>query len=188
MPPPDTTQLLLASRAGDRQAFDSLFALIYDELRRIASYRLRRHGAGETVSTTVLVHETYLRLVDQTSAAAADRAHFLALASRAMRFILVDHARAAAAQKRGGGAPAVTLEAVELPAANQLAGNLLALDQALDRLREFSERQCQLVEYRFFGGLNYEEIADVMGTSVRTVKRDWTRARAWLYTYMQTAA
>jgi RNA polymerase sigma factor (TIGR02999 family) len=105
-----------------------------------------------------------------------------------MRFILVDHARAAAAQKRGGGARALSLDAVELPSGGELAGNLLALDQALERLREFSERQCQLVEYRFFGGLNYEEIADVMGTSVRTVKRDWTRARAWLYTYMQTAA
>jgi RNA polymerase sigma factor (TIGR02999 family) len=183
---PETTQLLLASRAGDREAFDRLFGRVYDELRQIAHQRLLRHRPGHTLSTTVLVHEAYLKLVDQARAEVQDRAHFLALASRAMRFILVDHARAQAAQKRGGGEQPVPLDAVQIAAREPIA-DMLALDEALERLGRFSERQSQLVEYRFFGGLSYEEIAEVTGTSVRTVKRDWTRARTWLYSYMRGA-
>lgn len=177
----DTTRLLLAARDGDREAFDRLYARVYDELRRIARQRLRRHRSGETLDTTALVHEAYLKLVGNASA--TDRAHFLALASRAMRFILVDHARARAVQKRGGGKAAIPLHDVQV-AADQPAPDLLALDDALERLHRVSDRQGRLVEYRFFGGLSYDEIAEVMGVSVRTVKRDWTRARTWLYTYM----
>lgn len=182
--PPDGSQLLRAARAGDREAFDHLFALAYDELRKAAHQRLRRQRAGETLSTTALVHEAYLRLVDQSRAQWVDRAHFLALASRAMRFVLVDHVRARTARKRGGDAEVVPLDEVQL-AAEGKASDLLALHEALERLAGFSARLAQLVEYRFFGGLTYDEIAEVTGTSVPTVKRDWTRARAWLFQAMQ---
>jgi RNA polymerase sigma factor (TIGR02999 family) len=186
-PDPETTRLLAAARGGDREAFDLLYSRVYAELREIAHRRLRRHRPGETLSTTALVHEAYLRLVDQAGAGASDRAHFLALASRAMRFVLVDHARAQQAQKRGGGQQDIPLEAVQV-AGDRSAPDLVALDDALERLRRFSDRQCQLVEYRFFGGMTYEEIAEVMDVSLRTVKRDWTKARTWLYTYMQPPA
>jgi RNA polymerase sigma factor (TIGR02999 family) len=180
----DTSRLLVAARDGDREAFDRLYERVYAQLRQIAHQRLRRHRPGETLNTTALVHEAYLRLVDQAGAGAADRAHFLALASRAMRFILVDHARARSVRKRGGGQDDLPLDQVQV-AADEPVGDLLTLDDALERLRGFSDRQGQLVEYRFFGGMNYEEIAEVMGVSVRTVKRDWTRARTWLYAYMR---
>jgi RNA polymerase sigma factor (TIGR02999 family) len=184
-PADETTRLLVAARGGDREAFDLLYSRVYAELRQIAHQRLRRHRPGDTLNTTALVHEAYLRLVDQAGAGASDRAHFLALASRAMRFILVDYARARQVQKRGGGQADVPLDLVQVAGAQPVA-DLVALDDAMNRLRRLSNRQCQLVEYRFFGGLSYDEIADVMGVSVRTVKRDWTKARTWLYTYMQS--
>jgi len=179
----DTTQLLQEARGGDRRAFDALFAHVYDDLRRIAHQRLFRQGRSETLSTTGLVHETYLRLVDQSRAGWQDRAHFFALASRAMRFILVDYARARSAKKRGGGA-VMDVDAAEL-AADERAGELVDLDEALATLYRASERLGRVVEYRFFGGLSYEEIAEVTGCSVPTAKRDWGRARAWLYRTMQ---
>jgi RNA polymerase sigma factor (TIGR02999 family) len=182
----DTTQLLREARAGDRAAFDQLFERVYEELRRIAHQRLQRHRRGETLSTTALVNEAYLRLVDQGGVEVRDRAHFFALASRAMRFILVDYARAQAAQKRGGGVAAVPLDAVQV-AADERAADVLALHEALDALALRSERLSRMVEYRFFGGLSYDEIAEVVGCSVPTVKRDWGRARAWLYQSMRTA-
>lgn len=165
---------------------DALFTRVYDELRRIAHQRLRQYRPGDTLNTTGLVHETYAKLVDQAMASPKDRAHFLALASRAMRFIVIDHARAQQAHKRGGGQAAMPIDAIELAAVDP-APDLLALDRALDRLRDLSERQSQIVEYRFFGGLSYEEIGEVTGRSVSTVKRDWVRARTWLYTYLQDA-
>ncbi len=180
----DTMQLLLDVRAGDRDAFDCLFAQVYDELRRIAHQRLLGHHPGETLNTTALVHEVYLRLVDQTKAQWHDRAHFFALAARAMRFILVDYARKQSAQKRGGGQADVPLDLVQV-AADERAADLLRLDKALERLAQVSERLSRLVEYRFFGGLSYEEIAEVTGHSVPTAKRDWSRARSWLYRFMQ---
>ena len=183
-PYPETTRLLVAVRGGDRDAFDALFARVYAELREIAHQRLRIHQSGDTLNTTALVHEAYLKLAGP-GADVADRAHFLALASRAMRFILVDHARARLMQKRGGGQRDVPLELVQV-ATDEPVADLLVLNDAMERLRRMSDRQCQLVEYRFFGGLNYEEIAEVMGVSVRTVKREWVKARTWLYTYMQT--
>jgi RNA polymerase sigma factor (TIGR02999 family) len=185
--PSDTTQLLRSAGQGSREAFDRLFAHVYEELRHIAHHRLRRHRPGETLGTTGLVHEAYLKLVDQTRLEPRDRAHFLALASRAMRFILVDYARAQRMQKRGGGVVPVPLEAVQV-AAEGRAFDLVALDQALERLDGHDERLSRLVEYRFFGGLSYEEVAQVTGLSLRTVKRDWSRARTWLYTFMAAGA
>lgn len=184
--PAETTQLLRQARSGSREAFDRLFAQVYEELRRIAHRRLRQFRPGETLDTTGLVHEVYLRLVDQTGVESADRSHFLALASRAMRFIVVDYARSRSRRKRDAGGAAVPLETVQL-AASQRASDLLALDEALEALGRSSERLCRLVEYRFFGGLSYDEIAEVTGRSVPTVKRDWSLARAWLHRSMRTA-
>ncbi len=182
--PSSTTELVLASRAGDRRAFDRLFVHLYDDLRQAAHHRLLRQRVGETLSTTALVHEAYLRLVDQSSLGWADRAHFLALASRAMRFVLIDYVRERSAQKRGGAAEIVPLDAVQL-AAEERAADLLVLNEALEQLASYSTRLAELVEYRFFGGLTYEEIAEATGLSVPTVKRDWVRARAWLFRAMQ---
>ena len=183
---PDTTQLLLDARAGEPDSFDRLFSHLYAALRQIARQRLRRHGAGRTMGTTALVHESYLRLVDQSRAGLQDRKHFYAVASRAMHSILVDYARERSAQKRGGGAPDVPLDAVQV-AADDRAVDVLELADALERLAAFDRRLSDIVQYRFFGGLTFEEIADTTGLSVPTVKRDWARARAWLYRAMQTA-
>ncbi len=184
------TQLLQEAREGRREAFDEVFPLVYDELRRIAHQRLMKHRPGRTLDTTALVHEAYLKLVDQTKAGWQDRAHFFALASRAMRFILIDYARRRAAQKRGGRQEGAPFDAVQVAvgerAADERAADLLTLNQALEALTKVSERQGRLVEYRFFGGLTYEEIAEVTGRSVPTVKRDWQRARTWLYHAMQS--
>ncbi|HEU4628622.1 MAG TPA: ECF-type sigma factor [Gemmatimonadaceae bacterium] len=183
---PDTTQLLLDARAGDRAAFDRLFAHVYDALREIAHHRLARYRPGETLATTALVHEAYLRLVDQARVDVRDRSHFLALASRAMRFVLVDYARAHTAQKRGGRERDLPLAAVQV-AADERADDLLALAEAVERLAAVSPRLGDVVEYRFFGGLTFDEIAETTGLSVPTVKRDWARARTWLYRSMQPA-
>lgn len=158
--------------------------LVYDELRCVAHQRLVGYRPGDTLNTTALVHEAYLKLVNQQDVDWKDRAHFFALASRAMRFILVDYARARTAEKRGGPRPDVSLDAVQI-AAEESTTELLALNEALGRLAESSERLSLLVEYRFFGGLTYEEIAEVTGWSLRTVKRDWRRARAWLHHTME---
>lgn len=180
----ETAQLLRDARTGNREAFDRLFAQVYGELRAIAHQRLRRFRPGETLDTTGLVHEAYLKLVDQTGVGPEDRAHFLALASRAMRFIVVDYARTRSRRKRGGGDALLPLDTIQL-AAVQRASDLIALDEALDSLARSSERLSRLVEYRFFGGLSYDEIAQVTGRSVPTVKRDWSLARAWLHRAMQ---
>jgi RNA polymerase sigma factor (TIGR02999 family) len=183
----DSTQLLLAAGNGDRKAFDRLFAQVYEELRDIAHQRLLRHRPTETLNTTALVHEAYLKLVDQTRVGWQDRAHFFALASRAMRFILVNHAEARAAQKRGGGVDDLPLDKVQVAVGEQ-ATELLALHEALEQLGGLDQRLGTLVEYRFFGGLTCDEIAEVTGMSVPTVKRDWTRAKGWLHRFMQTGA
>ncbi|HEX6927407.1 MAG TPA: sigma-70 family RNA polymerase sigma factor [Longimicrobiaceae bacterium] len=181
---PDTTQLLRDVRGGSRAAFDHLYAHVYEDLRQAAHQRLARYRSGQTLNTTALVHEAYLRLVDQSRMEWQDRAHFLALASRAMRFILIDHVRSRTAQKRGGAEEAVPIESVQL-AVDEQAADLLALNEALEQLSAYSSRLAQLVEYRFFGGLTYEEIASVTDLSVPTVKRDWARARAWLFRAMR---
>jgi RNA polymerase sigma factor (TIGR02999 family) len=187
VPDSDTTQLLVESRAGDEAARGELLPRVYDELRRIAHARLARHGAGDTLNTTALVHEAYIRLVDGSRADWHDRTHFVALCSRAMRFIIVDYARARTADKRGGGAAGLPLDESRI-AAVERAEDLLDLHDALERLMAVDERLGRLIEYRFFGGMTHEEIAEVTGLSVPTVKRDWRRARMWLYHEMRPAS
>jgi RNA polymerase sigma factor (TIGR02999 family) len=183
MDPFDATQLLRDGRAGDGHALDRLFDHVHEELRRIAGERLRRHRRGETLSTSAMVDEVYRSLVVPNGADATDRAHFFALASRAMRFILVDYARARLERTRGAAAD-VPVDAVQV-AADERATDLIALHEALEILAQRNERLGRMVEYRFFGGLSFEEIAEVTGCPVPTVKRDWSRARAWLYRTMQ---
>ena len=176
----EITGLLIAWRAGDRSAFDRLFGLLYDELRAIARRQMRRSGRDQTLDTTAVLHEAYLKLVDPSRAAVEDRGHFMALAARAMRHILVDHARKRGAQKRGGD-DRVRLES-DPPHPETAAGeDLVALDAALERLESLDPRLVKVVELRFFGGLSVEEAAEVLATSPRTVKRDWSKARAFLF-------
>ena len=176
---PDTTQLLRGLSQGRREALDGLMPLVYEELRQIAHAQLRRERPGHTLSTTAVVHEAYLRLIDIEQVEWQDRAHFFAMAARVMRRILIDYARAKKREKRGGDAVHVPLaEALDVPA--RQADELLALNEALERLEAVSERQCRVVECRCFGGLSVEETAAVLGTSPATVKRDWAFSRAWL--------
>jgi RNA polymerase sigma factor (TIGR02999 family) len=176
----EVTRLLGELRAGTPGAEAQLFALVYDELRRIAGSYLRRERPDHTLQPTALVNEAYLRLVEQSEQNWQNRAHFIGIGAHLMRQILIDHARKRAAIKRGGDAHAVTLDDVALPQVLQLE-ELLNLDQALSRLELLDKRQSRIVELRFFGGLSEEEIGQVLGVSVRTVKRDWNVARAWLY-------
>ena len=173
-------ELIRGVRAGDRSEFDRLFASLYDELRRVAHRHLRDRSPGQTLDTTALIHEAYLRMVDQSQAEWADRAHFFAYASRAMRAVLVDYARRRGAAKRGGNAPRLSLDDRDL-AVEEQGEFLLALDDALTRLAGLSERLARTVEYRFFGGMTEEETAAVLQVSDRTVRRDWLKAKAWLY-------
>lgn len=164
------------------------FAKVYDELRRLAAVALRHERRDHTLQPTALVHEAYLRLVDLPGNAWNDRTHFLALASRAMRRILVDHARTRKALKRGGG-DLSALESLEIPIVDQRPTiDVVLLYRALDRLAELDGRQARIVELRFFGGLSVEETAGVLNTSPRTVKRDWQLARAWLRREMSQLA
>ncbi len=181
---PSTTHLLHVARSGDRTALDALLPRVYDELRALARARLRRHRPGDTLNTTALVHEAFLKLTANEAPSFEDRTHFFALAARAMRFVLVSYARERTAQKRGGGAPDLPLDeqiAVAADAAHTEAADLLTLDAALEQLAAVSERLAEVVELRFFGGMQYAEIAEATGRSEATVKRDWRRARAWLY-------
>lgn len=175
----DITSLLAALRDGDRSAMDRLFPLVYREFHGRAHQQLARRRPGETLSTTALVHETYLKLAGSSRHAYEDRLHFFAVASRAMRQILVDYARRNAAEKRGSGR-AITLEPDAIGNPDR-SDELLALDEALEQLQELDPRLVQTVELRFFGGLSVEETADTLGVSPRTVKRDWQRARAFLF-------
>jgi RNA polymerase sigma factor (TIGR02999 family) len=160
---------------------ERLFPLVYDELRLVAHRHLGRGPA--TLTTTELVHEVYLKLLEGRAVAWQDRVHFFALASRAMRFILVDRARTRSAAKRGGPGGPVTLTDGAAVGEDRSA-DLVAIDEALDRLAGHSPRLAELVQYRFFGGMSYEEIAEVTGLSVPTAKRDWARARTWLLRFM----
>ena len=180
---PDTqpvTQLLLELRDGQPGAMDRLFPVVYEELRRVARRALRRERTGHTLATTGLVHEAYLRLVDQSRAEFQDRAHFFGIAARAMRQILVDYARRHRAAKRGGDQRVVTLDdgAVAL---EDRAEALIALDEALTDLETVDARLGQVVQCRFFGGLTEDETAEVVGVTARTVRRDWLKAKGWLY-------
>ena len=172
--------MLEAADPEDGGVVDRLLPLVYDELRGMAHGYLLRERPGHTLSTTALVHEAYLKLVDQTRAPVENRAYFFGSAARAMRQILVDHARYHQRQKRGGKQWRVTLEEQHL-LADDFAANLLDLDDALHRLADIEPRAAQVVECRFFGGLSVEETSEVIGVSPRTVIRDWTMAKAWLY-------
>lgn len=165
---------------GKRESADVLLSLVYDELRRIARQYLRKERADHTLQPTALVHEAYMKLIDISDVSWQDRAHFFAVASNVMRHILVDHARARAAEKRGGERERIALEdAVNL--SDKADVDLLALDEAMHRLAEFDAQQSKIVELRFFGGLTIEETAHVIGISPATVKREWTMAKAWLF-------
>jgi RNA polymerase sigma factor (TIGR02999 family) len=182
-PPGDVTRLLLAWSGGDREALEKLLPLVYSELRRRAESQMRRERSEHTLQPTALVHEAYLKLVDQQGVAWKDRTHFFAVASRAMRQILVDHARRRRTEKHGGREVRLSVEDVEL-ATEPRSLDLLALDLALDRLAALDERQSRLVELRVFAGLTIEEAADVLGCSHATVSRDWKHAEAWLHREM----
>lgn len=173
------TRLVAETAAGDADAADVVFPLVYDELRRLAASALRRERAGHTLQPTALVHEAFLRLVNSPETPWESHAHFVAIAARVMRRVLVDHARRRKAFKRGTGEVRVPLDDVDVPAAT-LDVDLVALDEALARLATFDERQARIVELRFFGGLSVPETAVLIGASERTVKRDWQVARAWL--------
>ena len=176
----EVTQLLIAYGQGDAQALDQLLPAVYSELHRIAMRQMRHERADHTLNATALVHEAYLKLTDQNQVSWQNRAHFFAIASRVMRQVLISYARKHNAEKRGGGTPDTLLEGKEI-ALNERADELLALDEALTRLSTFDERLAQVVEYRFFGGLTIEETATVLEVSTMTVKRDWNKAKAWLY-------
>ncbi len=187
--PNDTeiTQLLRAASGGDGAAFDQLMPLIYDQLRVIARNQ-RRGEASETLSTTAMVHEAYVKLVDQKRATYHNRSHFFAIAATALRRIIVDHARERLAKKRGGNWERIPLE--NLGDSSQLtdarAHQFVELDEVLDRLRLIDERQSAVVTYRFFGGLTIEETAEVLELSPATVKREWAMAKAWLHRELST--
>ena len=177
------TELLAAWAAGDPRAADRLLPAVYDELRRQAARAMGRESDGNTLQPTALVHEAYLRLVDQR-APWHNRAQFFGVAAQAMRRVLVDHARARHAAKRGGGAPRITLDdaAAEQPgASDDSAADVLALHDALTRLAAMDPDQARLVELRYFAGLTIEETAAALGSSPATVKREWAVARAWLH-------
>ena len=180
-PPGEVTRLLIAWNEGDRAAVERLMPLVYAELRRIAERQFRRERAGHTLQPTAVVHEAYFRLVDQTRVTWKNRGHFFAIAAQAMRRILIDHARAREADKRGGREDRVTLDvgiASPEPADDV---DLLALDEALERLKALDEPQARIVELRFFGGLSIEETAEAMETSASSIKREFRSARAWLF-------
>ncbi len=177
---PEITALLVAVEKGDRGAFDRLFEAVYGELRTIARRQLRRARPADTLSTTALVHEAYLKFSKQASWSVENRRHFYALAARAMRSVVIDHARRRGRIKRGGAQIAVDLDE-QLVAAPERAADLLAVDEALTRLEGADPELAQLVEWRFFGGLSIDEIASLLDVSDRTVKRRWRSARAFLF-------
>ena len=178
--PGEVTELLLALAGGEARAMDELVPLVYEELKRLARSRLRRESASNPIQTTALVHEAYLKLVDQRRVQWNDRAHFFAVASMAMRRVLVNAAKARARLKRGGGALLLSLDSDLQIGAPARTLDIIALDQALTGLEQVSERARQVVECRFFGGLSIEETAEALRVAPMTVKRDWRTAQAWL--------
>lgn len=173
------TLLLEQIAGGDKSAVDSLLPLVYQELRKLAQHQLKGERPNHTLNATGLVHEAYLKLIDQREVAWQNRAHFMAIAAQAMRRILIDYARRRIADKRGGNVALVTYDE-ELHSREARAEEIVALDIALEQLKRRSARQAQIVEYQFFGGLTHEEIAEVLGVSIPTVRRDWRMAKAWL--------
>jgi RNA polymerase sigma factor (TIGR02999 family) len=182
---PDVTTLLHQWSNGDQAALGHLIPLVHDELRRIARRHMRGERAGQTLQATALVNEAYLKLVDVRHMHWQDRAHFLAMASRLMRRVLVDIARSKQSEKRGGGAIQVTLDEA-LVGAHESGHDIIALDDALNALATFDERKSRVIELRFFGGLSIEETARVLGVTADTVMRDWRLAKAWLAREMKS--
>ena len=184
----EVTDLLLEARNAKHEAMDRLFPLVYDQLRRIAHHQLQDERTGHTLGTTGLIHETYFKLVDQSRVEWRDRAHFYRVASMVMRRILVDYARRYRRLRHGGGLVRVALderaEAIEA-AEDEQGERLLAVEDALGRLAAVQPRLSQVVECRYFGGLTDQETAEALGMSVRTVQRDWAKARAWLVLELQ---
>jgi RNA polymerase sigma factor (TIGR02999 family) len=175
----DVTSLLIASSNGDQEALNQLLPLVYDELRRLADRYLHRERSDHTLQATALVHEAYLRLIDQR-VSWANRAHFFGVAAEMMRRILIDHARSRQAAKRGSGGIKISLDDV-LDLTDERAADLIALDDALKGLAEFDSQKAKVVELRFFGGLSIEETAAVLGLGTATITRQWRLAKAWLY-------
>jgi RNA polymerase sigma-70 factor, ECF subfamily len=184
----EVTSLLLQWSAGDQDALQRLIPLVYDQFRGIAARQLRLERDEHTLDPTALVHELYIRLVDQRRASWQNRAQFFGVAAQLMRRILVDHARSRLAQKRGGSRVLVTLKENLVQADQPGATEILGLDRALTRLSDLDPEQGRLVELRFFAGLTIEETAVVLGRSPRTVKREWQLARAWLFRELQRSA
>jgi RNA polymerase sigma factor (TIGR02999 family) len=178
--PADVTALLVNWSQGDRHALDELMPLVYGELRRLAGSYLRRERAGHTLQGTAIVHEAFLRLVNQNDVQWKSRAHFYGIAAQMIRRILVDHARSQQAAKRGAGAIRIELDEGMAVSASQEV-DLVGLDSALEKLAALDERQSRIVELRFFTGLSVEETAEVMALSPATIKREWSSARAWLF-------
>ena len=176
----DITALLTQLQAGNRDAESKLVPLVYDELRRLAGRYMRRERFDHTLQPTALVHEAYLRLIGRRNVQWQNRSHFFGVAAQMMRRILVDHARTKKAEKRGGNEPKIPLNE-SFAFTDEKSADLLALDEALTRLSQRDPRQAKVVELRFFAGMSEEETAEVLDVSTRTVKRDWTSARAWLY-------
>ena len=174
------TQLLADHRSGDEGASERLYEIVYDELREMAQRQLRFRKPGETLNTTGLVHEAYLKMFDRSDGDWKDRAHFFAVTARAMRQILVDYARRSSAEKRGGKAHRTDLHASLIKDTDEPV-DILDLEEALNQLQELKPRLAQIVECRFFGGLSIEETAEVLGMSSRTVDRDWYKAKSFLY-------
>lgn len=181
-----TNELITKWRSGDAAALETLLPLIYEELRRVARRHLRGERPGHTFQTTALIHEAYLRLVGGEGSEIRDRCHFVALASRLMRQVLVDHARARLTTKRQGGVRVTLSEAADLTVDSET--DLLAIDDALERLSHLDPQQAHVVELRFFGGLSIVETSEALSVSAATVKRDWTTARAWLRRELQREA
>jgi RNA polymerase sigma factor (TIGR02999 family) len=183
MSPQEVTQLLADWGKGDRSALDKLFPLVQAELRRIAQRQMSHERPGHTLQATALVNEAYLKLAGQQGFDWQNRAHFFAVCAQVMRHILIDHARAHARDKRGGGAVQVSLNEALVVAEDQ-ADHLIALDDALRMLESFDPQKGKIVELRYFGGLSIDEAAEVLNVSPRTVRREWQRAKAWLYRMM----
>lgn len=175
----DATQLLVESRHGHKEALDRLMPAVHDELREIAHRLLQKRPAGDMFDTTALVHEAYLKLIDQSRVEWEDRTHFQALSARVMRQILIDHFRKQQAEKRGGDQTKLSLEEGKIPV-DERGDVMIALDEALKELSEQDPRKGQIVMYRFFGGMTQRAIADVLDVSPRTVRREWRKAKAWL--------
>lgn len=177
---PDITKFLIAWGDGDKKALDRLMPFVYEELRRLAGNFMHGQRTDHTLQTTALVNEAYLRLIDSSRVCWQNRTHFFAISAQLMRRILVDFARAKKANKRGGEGQKITFDE-NLPVTAKKESELIRLDEALEKLAALNKRQSQIVEMRYFGGMTEEEIGEALNISSRTVRRDWTAARAWLY-------